>query len=255
MSVTSRPVRATHEPQMVQLLTLLNAEERNRVDVAGEKIFTTNHATQYGDAVRALRQQRYHGFLLSLSQYRALPPGVLPRIVREYPQTPVFALLTGKEGSSAQQLLQLGQSGVRRLIDARDAAGWRDLRDVMGQISARGIEARALMRLQEDLQEASAQSRRFFEMLFVMPPTLSTIREFTHVLGVRPTTFMSRFFRAQLPAPKQYLIAARLVRAAHLLENPGCSITQVATYLNYSSPQSFSRHVQGVLQCGATDFR
>ena len=74
-------------------------------------------------------------------------------------------------------------------------------------------------------------------------------------LGVLPTTFMSRFFRAALPAPKRYLAEARLVRAARLLENPGLSITHVANALEYSSPQSFSRHVQTLLHCTAAEFR
>ena len=74
-------------------------------------------------------------------------------------------------------------------------------------------------------------------------------------LGVVPSTFMSRFFRAGLPAPKRYLATVRLVRAARLFENPGLSITHVANHLEYSSPQSFSRHVHTVLRCGAVEFR
>ena len=70
-----------------------------------------------------------------------------------------------------------------------------------------------------------------------------------------PSTFMSRFFRARLPAPKRYLAMARLVRAARLFENPGLSITHVAYHLEYSSPQSFSRHLQSLLQCSAVEFR
>jgi len=54
---------------------------------------------------------------------------------------------------------------------------------------------------------------------------------------------------------KKYLAAARLVRAARLLENPGYSITHVAFLLEYSSPQSFSRHVHGILDIGAAAFR
>ena len=66
---------------------------------------------------------------------------------------------------------------------------------------------------------------------------------------------MSRFFRAGIPAPKKYLAMARLVRAARLLENPGYRLTQVAYLLEYSSPQSFSRHLTHALHCGASAFR
>jgi AraC-like DNA-binding protein len=66
---------------------------------------------------------------------------------------------------------------------------------------------------------------------------------------------MSRFFRAELPAPKQYLATARLVRAARLFENPGFSIANVANHLDYSSPQSFGRHVRTLMRMTAMQFR
>jgi AraC-like DNA-binding protein len=66
---------------------------------------------------------------------------------------------------------------------------------------------------------------------------------------------MSRFFRARLPAPKRYLAMARLVRAAHLFENRGFSIANVANHLEYSSPQSFNRHVRTMLRLTAAEFR
>jgi len=66
---------------------------------------------------------------------------------------------------------------------------------------------------------------------------------------------MSRFFRAKLPAPKRYLAMARLIRAAQLFENPGLSIANVADRLDYSSPQSFGRHIRGLIQLTAVEFR
>jgi hypothetical protein len=66
---------------------------------------------------------------------------------------------------------------------------------------------------------------------------------------------MSRFFRAKLPAPKRYLAYARLVRAARLFEDQGHAIADVANALDFSSPQSFGRHVQTFLKVSAGEFR
>jgi hypothetical protein len=66
---------------------------------------------------------------------------------------------------------------------------------------------------------------------------------------------MSRFFRAHLPAPKRYLASARLIQAARLFENPGLSVANVADHLEYSSPQSFGRHVRTMLCMTAVAFR
>ena len=48
---------------------------------------------------------------------------------------------------------------------------------------------------------------------------------------------------------------AHLVRAARLFENSGFSVANVANHLDYSSPQSFGRHVRTLLQMTAGEFR
>ncbi|MEO7966516.1 MAG: helix-turn-helix domain-containing protein, partial [Gemmatimonadaceae bacterium] len=70
-----------------------------------------------------------------------------------------------------------------------------------------------------------------------------------------PSTLMSRFFRAGLPPAKRFLSLARLTYAARLFENPGISIANVANQLDYSSPQSFSRHVRMLMGFTAANFR
>jgi AraC-like DNA-binding protein len=82
-----------------------------------------------------------------------------------------------------------------------------------------------------------------------------TVRRLARNLGILPSTLMSRFFRARLPAPKRYLAMARLVRAANLFENRGFSVANVANHLEYSSPQSFGRHVRTMLGLTALEFR
>ena len=74
--------------------------------------------------------------------------------------------------------------------------------------------------LADDLASAPEGCRRFFAALFAAPPEVGTVRALAQVMGVLPTTLMSRFFRARLPAPKRYLAMARLVYAARLLETP-----------------------------------
>ena len=81
------------------------------------------------------------------------------------------------------------------------------------------------------------------------------MRGLTGRMQVAPSTFMSRFFRAGLPSPKRYLAAIRLLHAAALFETPGLSISDVAYRLEYSSPQSFGRHVRAGVGLTAGEFR
>src|SRR5256886_16301289 len=47
----------------------------------------------------------------------------------------------------------------------------------------------------------------------------------------------------------------RLLHAAFLFQNPGLSVADVASRTDYSSPQSFGRHLRAVLGVTAGEFR
>jgi AraC-like DNA-binding protein len=237
------------------IITFLTPAERQRVDALGQGTYTTVHRESLDEMMRDLRTTPVSAILVSVSRYQHHHGSQVARMVREFPRVPAVALLTGNETRNTQALLALGQQGVQTLVDARDPAGWRDLRHVVNREAAGSIESLAIRRIRADLDGATDDCLNFFDHLFLAPRSLTTVRQLARRLGVVPTTFMSRFFRAAIPAPKKYLASARLVRAARLLENPGHSITQVAFLLEYSSPQSFSRHVQHTLQCGAAQFR
>src|SRR5437762_606624 len=99
------------------------------------------------------------------------------------------------------------------------------------------------------------ETRLFFEAVAGLAPALSTVRGLARHLRVRPSTLMSRFHRAGLPSPKSYLAGMRLLHAAFLFQNPGLSVSDVAYRMDYSSPQSFGRHLRAVLGVTASEFR
>jgi len=144
---------------------------------------------------------------------------------------------------------------VQTLVDVRQPSGWRRLRDVLLADQSSDINRLALAQLSMDLSGAHSDCRYFFEILFSLPSGIGTVRSLARYLGVIPSTLMSRFFRARLPAPKRYLAMTRLIRAAQLFENPGLSVANVANRLDYSSPQSFGRHVRGLIHLTAVEFR
>jgi len=174
--------------------------------------------------------------------------------VREFPRVPAVALLTQIEQQTARAVLALGRSGIRAIVDVRQSTGWRELRAVLAEGRGDDIQRLALSRIAEDMPNAHRDCQQFFELVF-RPQPIGTVRALARALGILPSTLMSRFFRARLPAPKRYLATARLVRAARLLENPGLSVASVANHLDYSSPQSFGRHVRTMLQISAVEFR
>jgi AraC-like DNA-binding protein len=241
---------------LTSVSTVLTPSERLRVDAAGEGLYTALHRESVEDVIRDLKERGASAVIVSVSRLsRRETVSRVARMVREFPRIPAVALLTQIEPQTAQTVLTLGHSGVHRLIDVRHPSGWNELRTVLTADRVGGIQRLALSNLTTDLAGAPVDCWQFFEALFGCAAHVSTVRLLSRQLDVLPSTLMSRFFRASLPAPKRYLTMARLTRAASMFENAGLSVANVANHLDYSSPQSFGRHVRTVLGVTAVEFR
>jgi len=242
-------------PHLRRVSTMLTPDERLRVDAAGSGWIHAYHRDSLDDLRRDLHRDRSCAVILSTAMCQGISVSSMAKVVREFPRVPTVALLSQLDRSTVRTVLSLGQCGIRTLIDVREPNGWRELRTVLLNERSSTVQRVAMSRLSLDLLHATPGALRFFETLFGVAGYTPTIRELARQLDMVAGTLMSRFFRAQLPAPKQYLTLARLVYAARLFENPGVSISGVSNQLEYSSPQSFSRHVRAVLGMSPLQFR
>jgi hypothetical protein len=229
---TALALSSPHSDALTAVSTVLTPTERMRVDAAGEGSYQALHRDTVEDVVRDLKANRAAAVIVSVARCDQIARAGVEMMVREFPRVPTVALLSHIEPGTPRTMLLLGQSGVRQLIDVREPSGWRELRDLLLGTQVDSMQRRALSQLAVDLNGATNDSWRFFEALFTAPPQVVTVRAFSRYLAVLPSTLMSRFFRAGLPAPKRYLAVARLVRAARLFENPGFSVANIANHLD-----------------------
>lgn len=235
--------------------TLLSPDDQARVDAAGQGAYRTRHRASLAEILDDLKRNTADAVLLGLEQCAGQSPHGVASLVREFPRVPALALVSAPAAHHVPLALALGQAGVRRLVDVRTPAGWHELRLVLAQQRQDRAERRLATLLREQLPEMHADLRRFFEHLIGHEGRVRTVRELSRLVGIRPASLTSRFYRAGVPGPKQFLAMVRLVRAAALLENPGLSIAQVSYRLGYSSPQCFNRHVRRWTGLTAFEFR
>jgi AraC-like DNA-binding protein len=239
--------------------TLLAPDERLRVDAAGHALYHTRHEDSLDALAAALHAGRVGALLVSVGALEGRGGGAarwaarVAELVRAHPAVPAVALVSADVELAV--VFALGRCGLRALVDVRRADGWAALRHTLGGAARPEVAQLAADRLAPYLAHASADARRFVATLFALPPHLATVRELARAFGVLPTTMMSRFFRARLPAPKRFLAYARLARAADLLTYGAWTVAAVADYMDYSSAQGFSRHLFLILGVRPAEFR
>ena len=243
-----------YEAGNLTVAAVLTPGERQRVDAAGNGIFAVVHRDSVPDAVRVVRERSVDAVLVSV--HRCVPEQIaaVGRLVRDFPGIPTVALVSQHNAGATEMLLRLGASGVRQVVDVTVPSGWAQLRQVVGQPATRAV-ARIQGPILEALGEAPRDARLFVEVMVRLAPETPTVRKLSERLHVRPSTLMSRFSRAGLPSPKNYLAAVRLLHAAHLFEAGGLSVADVSYRLEYSSPQSFGRHLRTMLGITSSEFR
>jgi AraC-like DNA-binding protein len=241
-------------PASPTIAAVLLPAERARVDAAGNGCFSVVHRDSIPDALRVVRERPVDAVLVSVHRCPPEQVEALGHLVRDFPGIPTVALLSRHDPGATEMLLRLGATGVRQVVDVTSPTGWNRLRQLVGQPATRAV-ARIQGPILDTLQEAPPDARLFVEALVRLAPETPTVRRLAERLYVRPSTLMSRFVRSGLPSPKNYLAAVRLLHAALLFETTGLSVADVAYRLEYSSPQSFGRHLRAMLGITASEFR
>src|SRR3954467_7926216 len=166
MQPTSPPVPR----QPLPIAAMLPPVERIRVDAAGEGSYQAVHRDSVAELVQDLKSNRVSAVVVSVARCDHRARAGVAALVREFPRVPTVALLTQLDRSTPHAMLSLGSTGVRQLVDVRDAEGWRELRKYL--LAARGedIQRQALAQLALDLSGAPQDCWRFIEALFLVPP-------------------------------------------------------------------------------------
>lgn len=242
------------EGPAVTVAAVVPTPERGRLEAAGSGCFRVVHRDSVGEAARMVRERPVDAVLVSVHECAEGQMEAVGRLVRSFPSIPTVALVSRHDTASTEMLLRLGASGVRQVVDVTSPAGWARLRQLLSEPASRSA-ARILGPLFEAAPDLTPDGRLFMEAMVRLAPSTPVVRTVARRLGIRPSTLMSRFQRAELPSPKNYLAAIRLLHVSQLLDGGGLSVCDVAYRLEYSSPQSLSRHLRISLGITATEFR
>jgi hypothetical protein len=181
----------------LMVATVIEPENRSRLDAAVEGCFRAFHADTLREVIRAVRERPVRAVLLSPGRVSREQVAGVADLVRGFPAVPTVAVISRHDASSSERLLELGASGVRRVVDLSAREGWRRLRDIVAEPST-PTGARILSQVLRALGEPNPDCRNYFEVMIRIAPHTQSVRAIARRFRVPPSTFMSRFFRAGL---------------------------------------------------------
>lgn len=241
----------TEKPTVAAVLT---PHERSQVDAAVQGYASLVYRESIAEAMQVVRERPVAALLVSVQRCRAEQLDSLELGLRRFPAVPAVAFVSQRDPGATEMLLRLGASGVRQVVDVTSPQGWSRLRDVLGKPPTPAV-ARVQGPIMDAMADAPPDARLFLEAMLRLAPRTPSVRLFSESLGISSGTLLTRFARAGLPSPKNYLAGLRLLYAAELLEAPGRSVAEMTIRLDYSSPQSFGRHLRTLLGITPSEFR
>ena len=245
-----------------RICALLGPRERTQVEAATDGHLAIQHRSTVAGIYDDIASGHADGAIISVALIRDTDIPNLAALLRDLPTTQVLGLI-GEDGAAAAVVgtLLLGRAGITRLVDVRERAGWTALREAFTLDVPEGAVRAALTTILAAIETEADGTRtrcaeglqRFLTAIFA--PNATTAIGIAAELGVTPSTLASRFDRAGLPSPKEYLALAKLLRAAYLGEAPGLTIRDISERLQASSPQSYGRTVRHMTGMSAGQFR
>src|SRR5437762_8983619 len=177
---------ATNRRPLLPISTMLTPVERMRVDAAGEGSYHALHRDSVAELFQDINTNRVSAVVVSVARCDQRARVGVAAMVREFPRIPTVVLLTRLDPMTPQAMLSLGSTGVRQLVDVRDPEGWQELRNRLLATNAEDLQRQALSQLAVDLAGAPSDCWRFFEVLFLSSPHVSTVRVLARNLDVLP---------------------------------------------------------------------
>lgn len=251
--VSSSPnaVRPTHRKD-IGIVSVIPERLRHQCDAAVSSQGRTLHAESITEALTVLRTASPRLVLLSPSLIASEGLFALRQLVA-YSRDAITVALVGDSPPAPRTLMELGAAGVHRCLDVSQGDAWPQLRGMLSQCEDRAGKT-ILRHVVDVLPDMASDLRHFFRVLVLDAPRTPTVRGLVTVLGVHATTLNSRFVRAGLPSPKEYLVATRLLYVAAMFEEERMTVGTVAYRLQYASPQSLGRHIRAQLGITPSEF-
>jgi excisionase family DNA binding protein len=238
-------------PVAVVSLYLSPVDQARVLDATGRKVDVI-HAPDEAAALAAVRDRRAGAVIVGIDGRNADDAIAVARRVREaFATIPVVGYYHAA-GMSGRQLLRLAEARLTDLV----VRGQDDLRVVFAAILANASRRAVAQSLIDAIGPAlPVAARPILEFIIAHADERFTVEEAARALGVSRRTLAKRLAAHRLPAPETLMGWCRLLLAAHLLEDQGRTVDDVAAALDFGTANNLRNMLRRYAGCSPAEVR
>lgn len=170
-----------------------------------------------------------------------LKPEEISRLLQQFPSLPVVAYV-GVAAPQMRAIVDLSNSGLQHVVLHRFEDSTTRFSALINRVRGDPLSRRMLAELAPYLSQLPLELAAAVEDMFRRPNRFETALDLGVAAGIPSVRLYRSFDVAGLGSPKKLLIAAKLLRAAAYLRNPGYAVANVATKVGYKYSRKFTQH-------------
>ncbi len=171
-----------------------------------------------------------------------------------FPSLPLL-VYTELAPATASVLLQLGRSGIRRVVFHRYEDAPASLRSAIQAELEQSASQQVMQALGGALQQLPHELLRALEAMLHAGDEAPTVTALAERAQLTRRTCERWFTKVGLPSPRTIMVLTRLLYAHRLLLDPGYTVEDVALKLGYSKTKTLQMHLRAVFGVTAGELR
>lgn len=165
----------------------------------------------------------------------------IARLLQQYPSLPIVAYV-GVAAPQMRAILDLSKTGLQHVVLHRFEDSTARFSALINRVRGDPLSRRMLAELGPHLSQLPLELAAAVEDMFKRPSRFETALDLGVAAGIPSVRLYRSFDLAGLGSPKKLLIAAKLLRAAAYLRNPGYAVADVAAKVGYKYSRKFTHH-------------
>lgn len=165
-------------------------------------------------------------------------------LLARYPSVPMVLYLTALTPEALQSTVVLARNGATNVVLRGFDDEPKRLVQLLESVPGHGLSNALLSAISPRFDDAPPLLRGTVRQLFTTPHAFHSVGDLALAAGMTRRNLDRWLETHDLASARMLLLGARIARAIHYMQDPGCLLDDISRKLGYDSPRLFARQVR-----------